>query len=55
MGEGVPTLDWGEGVSALDGEGYLPWMDEGVPTLDREGVPTLGYPPPIQGRTPVKT
>ena len=23
------------------GEGYLPWMGVGVPTLDRGGVPTL--------------
>ena len=41
MGEGVPTLGRGEGVSTLDWE--VPTLDgEGVPTLDRGVVPTFG-------------
>ena len=32
--QGGPTLDEGEGVHTLNG-GYLPWVGEGVPIMDR--------------------
>ena len=55
MEEGVPTLDGGAGTYLGWGRGYLPWMGEGVPTLDGEGVPTLDggrntYPQVPSGR-----
>ena len=49
---GVPTLDggggtylgWGRGTYLGQGEGYLFWMEEMVPTLDRGGyTPWTGY------------
>ena len=55
-GGGGTYLGWRERVPTLDrGRGYLPWMGEGVPTLNRGGgtylgqgeeVHNLGYPSP---------